>query len=134
MITILSQPSKFSGGAVDAARTRHARILEQREGVITAATEELQTLEAELLRAWQEYEASPAASRTAMRYDIRAREAAYREAEEALATKIQVERSTFRHGDVVGVMTRSVPMDKRAISLSAAAASNSGTPPAAESE
>jgi hypothetical protein len=128
MITILSQPSKFSGSAVDAARARSARIVEQREALIAAATEELQSLEAELLRAWREYAASPPASRSAMMFDIRAREAAYRTAEEELAEKIQAGRTKVDRGKFTGVVVPSVPIDKRAVSLSAAAGAsmNSG--------
>jgi hypothetical protein len=121
MITILSQPSKFSGGAVDAARARSVRIMEQREALSLAKTEELQSLEAELLRSWREYEASPVASRSAMMFDIRAREAAYRVAEEELAAQVQVGRSKVDRGKFTGVVVPSVPIEKRAISLSAAA-------------
>jgi hypothetical protein len=130
MITILSQPMKFSGGAVDAARARQARIIEQRDMMLAESMEELQELEADLLRAWREYESSPPASRTAMRYDIRAREAAYRQAEETLATKILVDRTKVERGKFTGVVVPNVPIEKRAISLSAAA--NAGTPPSSE--
>lgn len=124
MITILSQPMKFSGGAVDAARARQARLIEQREGIVAAATEELQGLEAELLRAWREYAASPPAARAAMMFDIRAREAAYRTAEEELAGRLLVDRAMVDRGKYKGVVVPSVPIEKRAVSLSAAAASN----------
>ncbi len=126
MITILSQPSKFSGGAVDAARARSARIVEQRDARIAAKTEELQGLEAELLRSWREYAASPPASRSAMMFDIRARETAYREAESELAEQIQVGRSKVERGKFTGVVVPSVPIEKRAISLSAAAGAGAG--------
>ena len=135
MITILSQPSKFSGGAVDAARARSARITEQREALIAAKTEELQGLEAELLRSWREYRASPPASRSAMMFDIRARETAYRDAEHELAEQIQVGRSKVARGKFTGVVVPTVPIEKRAISLSAAAgAGNNSEENAAPSE
>jgi hypothetical protein len=126
MITILSQPSKFSGGAVDAARARSARIVEQREALIAAKTEELQGLEAELLRSWREYGASAPASRSAMMFDIRAREAAYREAESELAEQIQEGRTKVERGKYTGVVVPSVPIRKRAIALSAAAGAGAG--------
>jgi hypothetical protein len=121
MITILSQPTRFSGGAVDAARARFARLQENRAAILAEKTAELQELEAELMRSWREYHAAEPMTRASMRYDIRAREAAYRAAEEELAEKLLVERSTFRKGDMVGVRIPSVPLEKRAISLSAAA-------------
>lgn len=134
MITILSQPMRFSGGAVDAARARQARIVEQRDAILAESKEALQELEAELLRAWREYESSPPASRTAMRYDIRAREAAYRRAEEELAEKLLVDRTKVERGKFTGVIVPSVPIEKRAVSLSAAsAASNSGSSSASAS-
>ena len=127
MITILSQPTKFSGSALDAARARSARIIEQREALIMTKTDEIQSLEEELLRAWREYAASPPASRSAMMFDIRSREAAYRDAERELAEQIQVGRSKVDRGKFTGVVVPSVPIEKRAISLSAATGANANS-------
>ena len=105
------------------------------EALIAAKTEELQGLEAELLRSWREYRASPPASRSAMMFDIRARETAYRDAEHELAEQIQVGRSKVARGKFTGVVVPTVPIEKRAISLSAAAgAGNNSEENAAPSE
>jgi hypothetical protein len=122
LITILSQPTRFSGSAVDAARVRQARIIEQREALIAAKTEELQALEAELLRAWRELESAAPASRTVMRFDIRAREEAYRTAESELVEQIQAGRNKVRRGDYTGVIVPTVPLEKRGVSLAGAGA------------
>ena len=123
MLTILAQPERFTGGAVDAARKRYERYQERQQKIADAGNTQIRVHEAALLEAWRTYRASPPAARGLLRRDIAVAERQYRETEEAMAAAQKSGRTVITIGSVVGAYIPVIPLDRRGISLEAAATS-----------
>lgn len=130
MGTILAQPERFTGGAVDAARKRYARYQERQEKIADAADTQIRVHEAALLEAWRSYYAAPPATRGLLRRDIIVAERQYRETEEAAAVAQKAGRTVVTYGSVVGAYIPAIPLDRRGISLEAAATGSETEEPA----
>lgn len=130
MGTILAQPERFAGGAVDAARKRYARYQERQVKIGQAADSQIRVHEAALLEAWRAYNAAPPASRSLLRRDIAVAERQLRETEEAVAAAQKAGRVVVAYGPIVGAYTPTIPLDRRGISLEAAATGSESEEPA----
>jgi hypothetical protein len=122
MLTILAQPDRFTGGAVDAARKRYENYKERQTKIRVAAETQIRVHEATLLEAWRAYHASPPETRGLLRRDIAVAERQLRETEDALAAQQNVGRTVITMKEGVATYTPSIPLERRGISLEAAAA------------
>jgi hypothetical protein len=122
MLTILAQPDRFAGGAVDAARKRYENYKERQIKIRVAAETQIRVHEATLLEAWRAYHAAPSEARGLLRRDIAVAERQLRETEEALASQQNVGRTVITVRNGVVAYTPSIPLERRGISLEAAAA------------
>ena len=134
MMTILSQPAQFAGGAVDAARRRYQEVRAKQKEVGDAATVQIQTAEAALLEAWRTYYAAPPETRSTLVRSIVTAERAVREIEEAVAGKLAKERSHVRRGELHATYNPSIPMKYRPVSLTAAAGAGAAAAPLSSEE
>ena len=124
-MTILSNPGRFSAQAVEAARSRYGRILEQQRGLQKSTEDQIRILESSLLEAWRTYEAATAAERPSLRRDILAVEASLRTAEEGLYA--QTDRSLIRYTGFGGIYTPPMPYERRGIPITSVAATEEGS-------
>ena len=90
ILTVLTQPARFSSNAVGTATARYAKFREQKGQMRSAGEEQLRLAEAVLLDAWRSYNAAPAAARAALRHDILVADSAVRQIEFAMADKSRV--------------------------------------------
>lgn len=120
-LTILSQPSRFTAAAVDAATKRFGRIREQRAQMSAAGAEQLRVAEGALLDAWRTYNAAPPATRGPLRRDILTAEKAVLEMEEALAAQLYKGRTPITRGEYRGTYVPPMPENRRGIPLTAVA-------------
>lgn len=125
-LTILSQPTRFTAAAVDAAQKRYGRIREQRDQMSVAGAEQLRVAEAALLEAWRTYNAAAPAMRGPLRRDILTAEKAVVEMEEALAAQLYKGRRPMVRIDVGnevyrGVYVPPMPENRRGIPLTSVA-------------
>jgi hypothetical protein len=113
-ITVLSQPTRFSAEAVEAATKRLYTMREQREGMRMAGEEQIRIAERAVLEAWHTYYAAPVAARSALRRDILAAESTLRQAEASLANK---DRVTIKMGKDVGIYIPPMDFTRRGIPI-----------------
>ena len=132
-MTILSMPDRFSTQAVEAARSRYGRIVDQRRELQKTTDEQIRQLEAALLEAWRTHDAAPKADQRILRRDIAAAEKSLRAAEAARAAPDRAPRTMAVVGPVEldtkpfpeifhGAYVPPMPKDRRGIPISAAAA------------
>jgi hypothetical protein len=132
-MTILSMPHRFSTQAVEAARSRYGRIVDQRRELQKTTDEQIRQLEAALLEAWRTYDSAPRADQRVLRRDIAAAEKSLREAEAARAAPDRAIRTMAVVGAVeldtkpfpeifYGAYVPPMPAERRGIPISAAAA------------
>lgn len=75
VMTILSQPSRFTSTAVDAARTRYNEVQEQKRQLATGVQGAIREAEAEIMRLWREHDTTPSITdKEQRRIDIIAKE------------------------------------------------------------
>jgi hypothetical protein len=124
-MTILSQPSRFSAQAVEAAKTRLGKIREQKAAYSAAAVDQLRAGETALLEAWRVYRAAPPATRAALRRDIFTAEKAVSELEEELANQIFKGRYVRSVDTMLQVYVPLIPLERRGISMTAVGGTSS---------
>ncbi len=114
-MTILTQPSHFSEQAIAAAQKRYDDFRNAEKLTEAALESEIRTTEADLISAWRSYHAADPADRPALRRPILTAERTMRE-KEAQRAPLR-EYRPFREG--VGIYVEPLPLDRRAISLTA---------------
>jgi hypothetical protein len=119
MLTVLTQPARYTAQMQKAAKERYNRIDEQKGQLQAAADEQLRLAEANLLDAWRTYEQAPVGARPALRRDVLAAEKSFNEMEKALAGQLYRERK-IREMDsgLVGTYVPLVPTARRGIPMS----------------
>ena len=113
-LTVLSQPTRFSAEAVEAATKRLNTMREQREGMRMAGEEQMRIAERAVLDAWHAYYAAPTSARSALRRDILAAESTLHQAEASMANK---DRVTVKTGAGVGIYTPPMEFARRGIPI-----------------
>ncbi len=96
VMTILSQPTKFSKESVEAATTLYRKYQEERANVLATNIDILRQKESTLLQAWTQYYASP--SPTAMQ-DVLHAQKEYSEMEQLLSEQTHRGRACVSRGE-----------------------------------
>lgn len=124
VMTILSEPLRFSEQAVTAAKARYDEYHDEEEARRAAVENELRTAEADLLAAWRTYHAASPADRPSLRRDVLTAERTIRKKEAELSLRIKGDqivsmRERRRYDQGTGYYVEPLPLDKRALPLTA---------------
>jgi hypothetical protein len=114
MITVLSQPLRFSAETVATATKRFDTLRGQRDSMRRAAEEQVRLAEQVVLDAWRAYSAAPVTVRATLRRDILSAEKALHDAEMGIVSKDRVIHSI---GEYKGIYTPPMEFARRGIAL-----------------
>jgi hypothetical protein len=114
VMTVLTQPSRFSTTAVVAATARYNKLHEQTSQMQNAMEEQLRLAEATLLEAWRAYRAAPPQTRGVLRNDIMAAENSVRDIERSMANKSRI---TVKMPMGTGVYIPPMPVKLRGLTI-----------------
>jgi hypothetical protein len=128
-ITILTQPEKFAGVAVDAARRRYDSYRTGQQQIAAAAAQQLVSAEQKLLDTWRTYEDTPAAAKPMMRRSVLVAEKAVRELEATMGAQINPERGLKRLNEGAIIYNPPMPLMQRGIPLTEIASSSAAAGP-----
>jgi len=120
-LTVLSQPSRFSAQAVDAATRRFGKIQETRDQMRRTGEEQLRVAESAVLDAWRTYRAAPPAERGPLRREILTAEETLAELE---AAQVPTGRVGIEYGNMTGAYVPPMPYARRGISMVAGASAS----------
>jgi hypothetical protein len=122
VITILSQPERFTAGAVTTARRRMESIRTNQIQARAGAEDQIRQQEAAVMAAWRAYREAPAMSRGALMRDVLTAERALNEMETTIANELQKQRTIYNAAGMVGIYNPPIPPESRGIPLTEIAA------------
>lgn len=120
MMTILSNPNRFSAPAREAAQRRFGSFQEAQAQLRQQGELEIRQQETALLQAWQKYRAAPPETQAIIKREIMTAERVLRNTEEALAKALMPERVGRTLDDYDSVYNPPIPMAQRGLPLAAA--------------
>jgi hypothetical protein len=109
VITVLSDPSRFSEAAVTASKKRMGTIRQTTEQTRRAVDDQMRTQESALLEAWREYRSAPS---SALMAAVIQAELALNATEKSLASK---ERAVYQMGDFITTYDPPIPNNQRGL-------------------
>jgi len=107
IITVLSQPTKFTQNMVELAQKRIAGINAAAKTVRDGQEAQMRVLEGALLQAWADYKSAPSIPLLQ----------AVLSAEKALASQTQTNRVVITNGDFMATYLPPVPVQQRALPI-----------------
>jgi hypothetical protein len=120
LITILSNPTRFSAPAREAAQRRFGSFQEAQAQMRQQGEIEIRQQETALLLAWQKYRAAPPETRAIIKREIMTAERTLRTTEEAMARALLPERVGRSLDDYAAAYNPPIPMGQRGLPLAAA--------------
>jgi hypothetical protein len=126
VLTILSNPTRFSAPAREAAQRRFGSFQEAQAQIRQQGELEIRQQETALLLAWQKYRAAPPETQAIIKREIMTAERTLRTTEEALARALLPERVGRNLEDYAAVYNPPMPMGQRGLPLAAASGAGAG--------